>query len=69
MQLCRQRFQRVNKPSTSDKLDSLTQLLSGFINKFTRSETDTTVQTSSTVHRPHDISLSDGEITDSDYAW
>ena len=58
----------VCEPSTSDKLDSLTQLLSGFINNFTHSHSDTTAHASGTAHRAHDISLSDGEITDSDYA-
>ncbi|XP_042859110.1 uncharacterized protein LOC122245227 [Penaeus japonicus] len=52
----------VSESTVSDKLESLTQLLSGFINNFTRSEPET----SNSVHRPHDISLSDGEITDSD---
>lgn len=56
----------VCEPAVGDKLDKLTQLLSGFMDKFTHSGVARPEPPATAVHRPHDLSLSDGEITDSD---
>lgn len=56
----------VCEPTAGDKLNKLTQLLSGFIENFTPSAGGRTEPTADIVHRPHDLSLSDGEISDSD---
>ena len=55
----------VCEPAVGDKLDKLTQLLSGFMDMFTLSESAGPAPPATAVHRPHDLSLSEGEITDS----
>lgn len=57
----------VGSPSTSEKLDKLTQLLSGFIEIFTHSEGNIADNSGVAVQHPHDISSSEGELTYSDY--